>query len=67
MLKHLREAIKLAGCPVDAVQDNPRNKNHPFIVVAGQRIPYARSPKNYHHAALRISRDIINALEGKKA
>jgi len=61
MLKHIRDAVRMAGLAPGAVEYH-RGKRHPYLVVNGKRIIVSASPKEYDNAIKNIARDIERAM-----
>ena len=58
MLKHIRDALRLAGLRASEVQVVQGLKGHIELRHNGKRIKCSSSPKDPHIAALRIARDL---------
>lgn len=58
MLKHIRNAIRLAGLKANEVEVVQGLKGHIELRRNGKRIKCSSSPKDPHTATLRIARDL---------
>ena len=59
MMKHIREALKLAGIKASEVEVRTTRNSHVHLRYKGRLIVCASSPKNPHHAAQNIARDLL--------
>lgn len=60
MLKHIRDAVRLAGLKPSEVEYH-RGKCHPYLIIKGKKITVSASPKEYDNAIKNIVRDIERA------